>query len=113
MATTYKVLGQVATATLGATTEGTLYTVPSATQAVVSTIVIANQAGSSATYRIAVRPSADSSTAAKHYVVYGATVAASDSIMLTLGITLAASDKIQVYASTATMSFSVFGSEIA
>ena len=113
MATTYKVLGQVATATLGATTEGTLYTVPSSTQAVVSTIVIANQAGSSATYRIAVRPSADSSTAAKHWIVYGATVAASDSVLLTLGLTLAAGDKIQVYASSASMSFSAFGSEIA
>ena len=113
MATTYKVLGQVATATLGATTEGTLYTVPTSTQTVVSTVAVSNQAATSATYRIAVRPSADGSTASKHYVVYGATVAANDSVLLTLGLTLAAGDKIQVYASSATMSFSAFGSEIA
>ena len=53
MATTYKVLGQSAPS---ATTLTTLYTVPSATTAVISSIVIANRDASSATYRIAVRP---------------------------------------------------------
>jgi len=52
MPTTYKVLGQ---SNPSATTATTLYTVPSATQAVVSTIVIANLTASSATFRIAVR----------------------------------------------------------
>ena len=79
----------------------------------VSTLTICNQTSSAATYRIAVRPSADSSTAAKHWIVYGATVAASDTTALTLGITLATGDKIQVYASSANLSFSAFGSEIA
>ena len=109
MPATYKVLAQAAPA---ATTESTLYTVPSLTSAVVSTISIANQAGSSGTYRIAVRPAADASTTQKHWIVYGATVAASDSIMLTLGLTLAAGDVVRVYASSANMSFSAFGSEI-
>ena len=110
MATTYKILGQV---NPSATTETTLYTVPSATATVVSSVVICNQTASAATYRIAARPAADNSTTAKHWIVYGATVAASDSTVLTLGLTLAASDKIQVYASTGNLSFSVFGSEIA
>jgi hypothetical protein len=109
MATAYKVLAQAAPA---ATTEVTLYTVPSSTSAVVSTIAIANQAGTSGTYRIAVRPSADGSTTQKHYIVYGATVGANDSIMLTLGLTLATGDLIIVYASSANMSFSAFGSEL-
>jgi hypothetical protein len=39
-------------------------------------------------------------------------VGASDSTTLTLGITLAATDVITVYASTANLTFSVFGSEI-
>jgi hypothetical protein len=112
MATAYKVLGQVATATLGSTTEGTLYTVPSSTSTVVSSLVICNQAASSATFRIAVRPSADESTAAKHWIVYGTTVAASDSTVITMGLTLAAGDKIQVFGSSATLSFSAYGSEI-
>lgn len=109
MATTYKVLAQGAPA---ATTEEILYTVGSGLSAVVSTISVANQAGTAGTYRIAVRPSADSTTTQKHYIVYGATVGASDSIMLTLGLTLSAGDKVLVYASSANMSFSAFGSEI-
>jgi len=109
MPTAYKVLAQ---SNPSATTETNLYTVPSSTSAVVSTLTIANQTGTSATYRIAVRPSADSTTAAKHWIVYGATVAANDSTMLTLGITMATGDKIQIYASTANLSFSAFGSEI-
>ena len=107
MATTYSVLAQ---SNPSATTETTLLTASAAT--VVSTLMICNQASSAATYRIAVRPSADGSTAAKHWIVYGATVGASDSTALTLGLTLASGDKIQVYASTATLSFSAFGSTI-
>jgi hypothetical protein len=109
MATTYKVLAQN---NPSATTETTLYTVPSSTSAVVSTISICNQAGSSGTYRIAVRPAADASTTAKHWIVYGATVAASDSIMLTLGLTLATGDVVRVYGSSANISFAAFGSEL-
>jgi hypothetical protein len=109
MASTYKILAQAAPA---ATTETTLYTVPAETSAVVSTISVANQTGASGTYRIAVRPAADASTTQKHYIVYGATVGASDSIMLTLGLTLAAGDVVRVFASSANMSFSAFGSEI-
>jgi hypothetical protein len=112
MAEVYKVLGQVATATLGANTEGTLYTVPSSTSAVASTIMVCNQSASAATYRIAIRPAADGSTTAKHWIAFGPTVGGSDSTSLTLGLTLAAGDKIQILGSSATMSFSVFGSEI-
>ena len=108
MATTYKVLAQSATS---ATTNTDLYTVPSATQAVISTIVIANRAASDSTYRIAVRP-AGATLANEHYIAYEITVGASDSTTLTLGITLNATDVITVYASTANLSFNIFGSEI-
>jgi glucose-6-phosphate dehydrogenase assembly protein OpcA len=109
MPTAYKVLGQ---SNPSATTATTLYTVPSATSAVVSTIVICNQAASAATYRIAVRP-AGATLAAVHYVAYDISVGASDSTALTLGITLATTDVITIYASTTTLSFTAFGSEIA
>lgn len=120
MATTYKVLAQTGSsgstgngsATLTATTNTNLYTVPAATQTVVSTVTVCNQTASSQTYRIAVRP-AGATIAAQHYIVYGATVAASDTTTLTLGITLGTTDIITVYASSASMSFSAFGSEIA
>ena len=109
MATTYKVLGQ---SNPSATTATTLYTVPSATQTVVSTIVVCNQAASAATFRIAVRP-AGATLAAQHYVAYDVTVGASDSTALTLGLTLGATDVVTIYGSTATLSFSAYGSEIA
>ena len=109
MPTTYKVLGQ---SNPSATTATTLYTVPSATQAVVSTIVIANLTATAATFRIAVRV-AGATLANSQYVAYDITVGASDSTALTLGITLNATDVITVYASTANLTFTAFGSEIA
>ena len=109
MATTYKVLGQSIPA---ATTQTTLYTVPSATQAVVSSIVICNQATSAATFRLAIRI-AGATLATSQYIAYDVTVGASDSTVLTMGLTLGAADLLTVYASTATVSFSAYGSEIA
>ncbi len=108
MPTTYKVLGQVAPS---ATTLTTLDTVPSATQAVVSTISICNRAATAATYRIAIRP-AGAAIANEHYIAYDAPIAANNSTFITVGITLGATDVISVYASTADLSFNAFGSEI-
>lgn len=108
MPTTYKVLGQSAPS---ATTLTTLYTVPSATTAVISSIVIANRDTSSATYRIAVRPDG-AAIANSQYIAYDVTVGASDSTVLTLGVTMDAADVLSVYASTANLTFSAFGSEI-
>ena len=108
MATVYKVLGQSAPS---ATTATTLYTVPSATSTVVSTLVVANRAATAATYRIAIRP-AGATLSNEHYIAYDVAVAAADSTTLTLGITLAATDVITVYSSTTNLSFNAFGSEI-
>jgi glucose-6-phosphate dehydrogenase assembly protein OpcA len=108
MSTAYKVLGQSAPA---ATTDTNLYTVPASTQAVVSTIAVCNRAASTSTFRIAVRPAGET-IANQHYLIFDVTVAASDSIFLTIGATLNASDVITVRSSSANLSFSVFGSEI-
>jgi glucose-6-phosphate dehydrogenase assembly protein OpcA len=108
MPTTYKVLAQLAPS---ATTATTLYTVGSGKSAVISTLVVANRANTAATYRIAVRP-AGATLANEHYMAYDVTVGANDSTTLTLGITLAATDVVTIYASTANLSFTAFGSEI-
>jgi glucose-6-phosphate dehydrogenase assembly protein OpcA len=102
-----KVLGQI---NPSATTATTLYTVPSAKSAVVSSLTICNQTATAATFRIAVRP-AGATLAAVHYVAYDVTVGASDTTALTLGITLATTDVVTVYASTATLSFHAYGDE--
>jgi len=104
----YKVLGQSAPA---ATTATNVYTVPSATEAVVSTLIVANRAATAGSFRLSVRP-AGASQANQHYLAFDVPIAASDSTTLTLGITLAATDVITVYASSANMSFNVFGTEI-
>ena len=102
-----KVLGQVNPA---ATTATTLYTVPSAKSSVISSLTICNQASTSATFRVAVRP-AGATLAAVHYVAYDVAVGAADTTCLTLGITLTATDVVTVYASTANISFHAYGDE--
>lgn len=108
MATNYKVLGQSAPSS---TTATNLYTVPASTSAVISTLVVANRAATSATYRISIRP-AGAAQANQHYIAYDVTVGGGDSTTLTLGLTIAATDVVTVYASTANISFNLFGSEI-
>ena len=109
MATTYKVLGQ---SSPSATTATTLYTVPSATQTIVSTVTVANRAATAGSYRIAIRV-AGASLANSQYIAYDVSLPANASDTLTLGLTLGATDIITVYASSADFTFSAFGSEIA
>jgi hypothetical protein len=108
MPTTYKVLAQSAPS---ATTNTDIYTVPSSTQTVISTLVVANRALTDATYRIAVRPNG-ATLANQHYIAFDVTVGGGDSTNLTLGITVDAADVLTVYASTANLSFNVFGTEL-
>lgn len=110
MANIYKVLGQTAPS---ANTATTLYTVPSAKSAVVSSINVCNPSiSANVDVRVAVVPSGET-LASKHYVTYGLPVPFSDSINLALGITLAANDSIIVYANNATnIAFNAFGLEI-
>jgi hypothetical protein len=108
MATTYKVLGQSAP---GATTSTDLYTVPAATSAIISTVVIANRATSPATFRLSVSK-LGAVLANADYISYDVAIPASGIVTLTLGITMATTDKLRVYASTANLSFNAFGTEI-
>lgn len=108
MATNHKVLGQSNPA---ATTLTTLYTVPAATQTVVSTIHVSNLAASAATVRVAIRP-AGAAIANQHYVAYDVSVPANGIFAMTEGFTLSATDVVSVYASTATVAFNISGAEI-
>jgi len=110
MATNYKVLGQLAA---GSATYETLYTVPSATESVVSTIVVANRTASAKTYRLAVVPNG-TAVVDESFLAYDVALAANDSTALTLGICLDATDTIRCYASAGSaITFTAFGSEIA
>ncbi len=109
MAVTYKVLGQVAPA---ANTTSNVYTVPAATQAVISTIMIVNRnSNANATYRIAVQPGG-AALANQHYIAYESPITSLDSVALSLGLSLGNTDVVSVYSANANLSFSVFGTEI-
>lgn len=108
MATTYKVLGQ---SQPSANTDVTLYTVPSSTSTIVSTINVCNLGVGSDNFRIAVRPSGNT-LANVHYLAYNTVVPGYDSIALTIGITLATTDVITVYSTNGNVVFNAFGSEL-
>ena len=90
-----------------------LFVVPPelATSTVVSTLSICNQSASTGSFRVAVRP-AGASLATQHYLSYDTVIPSNETIFFTIGLTLATTDVITVYANSALMSFSVFGSEI-
>lgn len=108
MATNFLVLGQAAPS---ATTNSTLYTTPSSTQAVLSTIFVCNRGDSAAMFRIAVRPDG-ASLQNQHYLFYDNEVDAKATIAITTGVTLGDTDVVTVYSSSASLSFSAFGSEV-
>ena len=108
MAEVIKVRGQVAPA---ATTETDLYTVPASTSAVVSSLTVCNRSGSNVTFRVAVVPGGGA-TGNANYLVYDLVIGKNDVNTYTLGLTLATTDKVKVYASTADLSFSLFGAEV-
>jgi hypothetical protein len=108
MPQTHKVLGQNNPAATGLTT---LYTVPSSTQAIISTLNVCNIGSSATTYRIAVRPTGEA-IANKHYLVYDSSIPANDAIALTLGLSLATTDVVSVYAGNTNLCFSLYGVEI-
>lgn len=107
MATTLKVLGQ---SNPGATTPTTLYTVPSLTSTVCSSIVVCNRSSVDTTFRIAVRPGG-ASLSNEHYLYYDVTIAGNDTFVATIGISLSSTDVVTVYSTLATLSFNLFGQE--
>lgn len=108
MAASYKILGQFCPPAANLVT---LYTVPAGNSSIISTLNICNQNSTSSSFRIAARQ-ANAALDQAQYLAYDTPVPGSDSIALTLGVTLAATDVIAVYASTANVSFNLFGTEL-
>lgn len=110
MATTYKILGQSRPSDTNATD---LYTVPSSTEAVISTLTATNVDGTASNISIYAVPSAGSASQA-NALVYQAELGANTLQTFTIGITLAAGDKIVVQSATGNaVTYQAFGSEIA
>lgn len=107
MALTHRVLGQAAPASQ---TETDLYTVGAGTTTVVSSLVVANRAGSAAWFRASVAPDGIA-TEDKLYFAYDMGVEGNESVPLAYGITMDENDKIRIWASNAHLSFNLFGQE--
>jgi len=108
MAATYKVLGQSAPV---ATTLTALYTVPAATSTIESTVFVCNRSATPTSFRISVAI-AGAADAVAQYLYFDLAIAGNDTFAFTTGITLAATDVVRVYATLATLSFSIFGTEL-
>ncbi len=108
MATAYKVLGQ---ANPSAATLTTAYTVPGATEAVISSLIICNRSATPTSFRIALIPGGGA-VADEDYVYYDLPIAANDTFIATIGATLEAASLVRVYATLATLSFNFYGTEI-
>jgi hypothetical protein len=109
MTTSYKVLGQSAPT---GTTNVDLYTVPSSTSTVVSTLNVTNLTATDATFSVYVRV-AGATAAGANTLLKDVPLAANSVFSATQGITLGAADVITVSTATAdALSFQLFGSEI-
>ena len=108
MADTLKVLAQ---SNPVAATLTDAYTVPAATSTTVSSVVVANRSAVATTFRISVAV-AGAADAAQQYLYYDMAISGNDTFVATIGISLAATDVVRVYATLATLSFSIFGVEI-
>jgi hypothetical protein len=108
MAESRKILGQTA---LAATTLTDIYTVPAATQAIASSIVICNRSASSTTFRVSIAVAGASDTNAQ-YIYYDVPIPGNETFIATIGITLEATDVVRVWAGAATLSVNLMGVEI-
>lgn len=108
MANAYKILGQVADASAN---DVELYLVPASTEAIVSSITVCNREAAANTFRIATKTD-NSAVANTDYIAYDTSIAANDTVTLTLGITLETGAEISVGASDANVTFQAFGTEI-
>ena len=109
MANTYKILGQSNPTT---TANANLYTVPSGTAAVISSLVVTNVTDTEALVNVFVRENGASATTSNS-ILYEVPVAKNSVAAFTLGITMAAGDIITVRSATANaVAFHAFGSEV-
>lgn len=108
MARVYKSLGQVAPVAAVLTT---LYTVPALTQAILSSITVANRGGTTAKFRVA-HAVAGAADDVKQYLAWDIACPAGESYIFTIGVTLAAADVVRALSDTGLCTFNAHGSEI-
>lgn len=109
MAIHYKVLGQVVPSAANQWTQ--IYPCPTGKEAICSSLTVANLTADDITYRVRVRV-ANASADNKQILVYDTAAAGGISQALQLSMTLSADDRVEVYASSTSIAFNLFGSEV-
>ena len=121
MATTYRNIAQIVPA---AATNTDLYTVPSATSVVVSSIIICNQNSTTGLVRVALRSGVAASGAGlaaigstatpsgSSWLLFDVNIYAGSTLSLTLGVTATATEVFTVNSTIANVSFQLYGSVI-
>lgn len=108
MAEVRKVLGQSAPAAATATT---LYTVPGATETVISLVTVANRSATPTSFRLWVDVNGAGDTDAD-YLYYDVPIQGNETQEIARGVTMDATDLLRCYATLATLTFGAFGAEI-
>ena len=104
---TKKMLGQSAPS---ATTETTLYTVPSGKTARATALTVCNRSAATVTFRVSVSVGGGA-TANKDYFYYDVSLAANSTFARDVDWYMSSGDIVRVYASTADLSFNLSGEE--
>jgi hypothetical protein len=105
---TRKILAQSAPS---ATVLTDVYTVPAATQTIISTLNVCNRGSTTTTFRISAAINGAVDTNAQ-YLYYDLSIGGNDSFAATAGITLGAGDVIRIFAGNANLTINLFGVEI-
>lgn len=108
MANTYKLLGQQNPGT----TWTALYTVPAASSAVLSTVVVCNTSTSARSFRLAAVSTSSAVPSGSHGLAWDTAIPANESIVMTMGATMSGSYCLKAYGSTTDVTFTAFGMEI-
>ena len=109
MAVAYLTKQMVGTASTG--TYGTLYSTGASTTAIVSGIVICNEAATSVTIRIGLDTTAGT-PASGEFLVYDASIVANDTLVLNLPVTLGNTTYIRCSSSATTCTFTAAVAEV-
>lgn len=108
MPRTYKVLGQAAPP---AASETPLYAPAAGASAVCSGLFVCNRGAVPATFRVSVSVGGGL-TAPKDFIYFGEALPKTSTLLSVAGVTPGSLDAIRVWASTADVSFNLFGQEV-
>jgi hypothetical protein len=109
MTDTFKVLGQ---SYPSAATITTLYTVPAATSAVISSVVICNLSTTAADSVSILIKIAGAATSNQQYILSLLPMQPNNTYSAVLGISLATTDVISCFSTNGTCSFNIFGVQV-